>query len=76
MKQNTDNMNKQIYICRPINCKILKVPVPKSVEKWIFLKLADMVTFPTNYHPGLKNANEYLICKHFEKTMFMVLIVS
>ena len=35
-----------------------------------------MVTFPTNYHPGLKNANEYLICKHFEKTMFMVLIVS
>ena len=45
--------------------------------KLIFFKLADMATtFATNIiiH-GEKVANMYLICKQFEKTMFMLLIV-
>ena len=44
--------------------------------KQIFFKLVDMVTFPTktSIHRE-KIANMYLICKKFEKTMFMLLIV-
>ncbi len=45
--------------------------------KLIFFKPADMVTLPIpKHHPyGEKIANMYFICKQFEKTMFMLLIV-
>ncbi len=41
--------------------------------KWIFIKLADMVTFPTNMS---KVKNFYLVCKQLEKTMFILAFVN
>ncbi len=54
----------------------LKVPVPKSVKNNFFVKLADMVTFPTNISfMVFKIANLFWSgCKQLEKTMFMLLI--
>ncbi len=42
----------------------------------MFFQLADMVTFSTqNIIYGVKIAEMYLICKQFEQTMLMLLIV-
>ena len=40
----------------------------------MFLKLADMVPFPTNSIQGEKKCKIYLVCKQIEKTMFMLFI--
>ena len=44
--------------------------------KWIFFKLAEYGHFLPKYHPWWKNCIlVYLICKQFEKTMLMLIIV-
>ena len=52
----------------------LKLPGPNSLGNEFSLNLADMAFFPTNISYMVKKYM-YLICKQFEKTMFMLLIV-
>ena len=65
-----------VSLWHKISVKYLKDACSKIVVKLIFLKLTDMVTFPTKISSKVKKfASIYFICKQFEKTMFMLSII-